>query len=167
MIIRSLKEHWPSRTMEWLMAAFLANWGIYVLLHPEIFTQPESAQIFSGMAAMVIWITDYPALVWGWAAFVTGLVRAVALFINGAYTRTPLIRVLTSFASMFIVTQIIIGLFKSGVPQPGLVTYSWIVVADLISAYRASRDAVFAEKQRQEIKGSRRGSSSSSLRYAA
>jgi len=167
MIIRSIKEHWPSRTLEWLMAGFLLNWGLYVLLHPEMFTNAGTSQIFAGMVGMSNWISEYPALVWGGAAFLTGLLRGLALFVNGAYVRTPMIRVIASFASMFIVTQIIVGLYRTGVPQTGLVTYSWLVVADLISAYRAAHDAVFAEKKRQEIKESSRGCSTSpSLRAA-
>lgn len=156
MIIRSLRQHWPTRKIEWLMAGFLASWGLYVLMHPQLFTSEGSAQLFSGLAALSAPFTVYPALLWGGAAFLTGLCRALALFVNGAYTRTPLIRVLTSFVSMFILTQICIGFWQSGVPNTGLVVYPWLVVADLLSAYRAAVDVVHAEKQRQEMRESRR-----------
>lgn len=162
-IIQSLREHWPSRTMEWLMSLFLLSWGLYILFNPAIFTQPESAALFAGMASMVSAFTLYPALAWGGGAFAVGLARAVALFVNGAYTRTPLIRVAASFGSMFIVTQIIIGLWKSGVPNVGLVTYSILVLADIISAYRAGHDAVHAQLRRQEIRGYRRERASNSF----
>lgn len=94
-------------------------------------------------------VTEYPALAWGGVFFVVGLLRAVALFVNGAYTRTPLMRLIACFASMFIVTQIVIGLWNPGVPNTGLVVYPWFVIADLLSAYRAAIDVVHAEKQRE------------------
>lgn len=163
MIIRSLRQHWPARKMEWIMAGFLLGWGLYVLLHPNLFTNAATVEIMNGLASMSAPFTIYPALAWGGCAALTGLIRGLALFVNGAYTRTPLIRLLAAFISMFIVTQIIVGLWRSGVPNMGLVVYPWFVVADLLSAYRASIDVVHAEKQREVNKESRRAGSISSL----
>lgn len=156
MIIRDLRHHWPARKLEWLMAGFLLVWGVYVLLHPNLFTNPETAVLLSGLAAISAPFTVYPALAWGGVAGLTGLFRALALFVNGSWTRTPMIRLCAAFMSMFIVTQIISGLWKSGVPNTGLVVYPWFVVADLLSAYRASVDVVHAQKQREVDKESRR-----------
>jgi len=156
MIIHSLRQHWPARKLEWLMAGFMIAWGIYVLLHPGIFTAPETAVLYGGLTAISDPLTPYPALAWGGACFIVGVGRTVALFVNGAWTRTPLIRLVASFASMFIITQIVIGLWNSGVPNPGLVVYPWFVVADLLSAYRAAVDVVHAEKQREAQKETRR-----------
>lgn len=149
MIIQSLRQHWPSRKMEWLGAGFLMSWGVYVLLHPELFTQPATAELFSGLVTLSDSFTQYPALAWGGLAFAIGLVRAVALFVNGAYVRTPAIRVATSFVSIFILTQICLGLWHSGVPNTGLVVYPWLIIADLISAYRAAIDVVYAETAKE------------------
>lgn len=156
MIIRSLRQHWPARKMEWLMSGVLVAWGWYVLMHPGLFTDSATAKLFSGMASISEPITEYPALLWGGSAFVVGLARGIALFVNGAWTRTPLVRVVASFISMFIFTQIVIGLWQSGVPNTGLVVYPWFVVADLLSAYRAAVDVVHAEKQREVQKETRR-----------
>lgn len=156
MIIRSLRQHWPARKLEWLMSGFMIAWGIYVLLHPGLFTDPATAQVFGGLAALSAPISEFPALVWGGSCFIVGLGRAIALFVNGAWTRTPLIRLIASFISMFIVTQIVIGLWQSGVPNTGLVVYPWFVIADLLSAYRAAVDVVHAEKQREVEKETRR-----------
>lgn len=163
MIIRSLKQHWPARKLEWLMAGFMIAWGWYILMHPAVFTNPQTAALFSGLTEMVASFTQYPALAWGGVCFCVGVGRSIALFVNGAWTRTPAIRLVASFISMFIVTQIIIGLWKSGVANPGLVVYPWFVVADLLSAYRAAIDVVHAEKQREgmkEIRSARRFSAS-------
>lgn len=150
MILQSLKQHFPARAIEWLNAGALASWGLYVLLHPQMFTNPATRELFAGLTEITWGLTADPALLWGLTALLVGLARAVALFVNGAYGRTPLVRLGTSFASAFIWTQVIIGLMHSGVPNTGLVVYSWLVVADIISAYRASQDAVYAEKQRRD-----------------
>lgn len=156
MVVESLKSHWPARKMEWLMSGIMVAWGVYVLLHPEMFHNSATRALLSGLTAISDPFTPYPALFWGGAAFTVGLCRAIALFINGAWTRTPLVRVIASFVSMFIFTQIIIGLWQSGVPNTALVVYPWFVIADLLSAYRAAVDVVHAEKQREVEKETRR-----------
>jgi len=42
MLIQSLKQHFPARFPEWMMAGMLSSWGAYVVLHPELFTDPRS-----------------------------------------------------------------------------------------------------------------------------
>ena len=157
MIIRRLRNHWPVRKVEWLMAGFLSCWGLYVLINPNIWTNPATAQLYSSLAWFGSLVSDaHPSKLWGSAALLIGLARATALFINGAYIRTPLVRLLTSFLSAFIVTWIVLGLVQSGLPNPGLIAYSWLVIADLISAHVSAIDVAVAEKQRHELKGSRR-----------
>lgn len=141
------------------MAGLAFSWGTYVAMHPGIFTDDATRAMFSGMAQMA---GEFPpSALWGISGIVIGLVRAMALFINGAYTRTPLVRLLMSFASIFIWTQIVIGLIKSGVPNTGLVVYSGLVVMDVVSAWRAATDMVFAEKMRHDLKQERRRVASS------
>lgn len=142
MIIVSLKQHFPARLPEWWMSAVLLVWGLYVMTHPHIFTDPATRDLFSGMAAMTGYLD--PARVWGGSAVMIGGVRAVALFINGAYTRTPMIRLCMSFLSAFIWTQVSIGFVNSGVANTGVVVYASMVVLDIMSAYRATTDMVFA-----------------------
>jgi hypothetical protein len=144
--------------MEWLMSGVLIAWGAYVLSNPEMFYLPETRALWAGMAAFSEPLTQHPALFWGGIAFTVGIGRAAALFVNGAWTRTPMIRLIASFVSMFIFTQIVIGLHHTGVPNTGLVVYPWFVIADLLSAYRAAVDVVHAEKQREVIKETRRDS---------
>lgn len=162
MMIHSLRQHWPARKTEWIMAGWLGTWGVYVLLHPQLFTADSTRELWSGMTAITSEITQYPALAWGGAAFLTAVIRISALLVNGLYTRTPLIRLVTSFASMFIVTQVCVGLWKSGVSNTGLVVYPWLVVVDLLSTFRAAVDVAHAEKQRQDDRELRRADRSSS-----
>lgn len=172
MIIRSLKQHWPARKLEWLMSGFLISWGLYVMFHPDMFADPRTSDLFAGMTEMASVVNAYPALLWGGGAFATGVMRAIALFINGAMTRTPMVRLIGSFISMFIVTQVSVALWRSGVPNMGLVVYPWFVVADLLSSYRAAIDVVYAEKQRHDhkeisrVRDGERSNSSSGLASA-
>ena len=152
MLIRALHEHWPARKIEWFMAGFTVNWGLYVLIYPEVFTQQETAAVLSEMVSMVRWTGLEAAVVWGGAALFAGLTRALALFINGAYVRTPLFRALAAFGTMFIFTQVFIALWRTGLPSLQIVIYAWLVFADLLSAYRAAQDGVYAEAQRRNQK---------------
>lgn len=150
MLIVSLKKHFPARFPEWINSGILVSWGLYVALHPQLFTDPATATLFAGMAEMTWGLPYHPAALWGLTALLIGLIRACALFINGAYSRTPMIRLLMSFMSAFVWTQVVIGLMRSGVPNTGLIVYGWLVVADVVSAYRAGMDLAFAEKQRHD-----------------
>lgn len=105
------------------------------------------------------WINLNPESVWGFVAFSVGMARLLALFINGAWARTPLIRLATAAISAFVWTQVVIGLFA--VPNTGLVVYPWLVVIDLVAAYRAGRDAAVAEMHRKARLGAYRAGSSS------
>lgn len=152
MLIQSLKQHFPARFPEWLMSGVMATWGAYVILHPQLFTAPTTAALLAGLASMSDWTGYTPAAVWGLCALVVGLFRAAALFVNGAYARTPIVRLIASFISAFIWTQITIGLMRIEVPNTGLVVYGWLVIADVASAYRASLDVVVAESHRIQAK---------------
>lgn len=150
MLIVSLKQHFPARIPEWWMSMMLVLWGGYVVFHPELFTSAYTKQMFSGMATMA---GDFsPSGLWGLSAVIIGMVRACALFVNGAYMRTPMIRLFMSFLSAFIWTQVSIGLLKSGVANTGVVVYAGLVMMDIVSAYRAATDMVYAEKVRHDLK---------------
>lgn len=150
MIIVELKRHFPARWPEWFMSGFAFFWGLYVSYHPQVFTQSATRETLAGLANMAG--SFPPAAIWGLSPVILGLIRAAALFVNGQYTRTPMIRLFMSFASAFIWTQVFIGLLKSGIPNTGLVAYAGFVVLDIVSGYRAATDTVYAEKARHETK---------------
>lgn len=153
-----LKKHFPARALEWFCGILLLSWGFYVLLHPGMF-QGSSSLIFSGLDMIA------SQELWGLAAFSLGFLRLIALYINGQWTRTPLIRVCVSFASVFMWFWITVGLYKSGIDQTGLAIYPWLVVADMYSAFRAASDAYEAEAQRRLDRMSRESTSNVSSLY--
>ena len=154
MMIKSLRQHWPARKMEWMMTFLVSAWGAYMLVHPAMFVSAATAAPLAALADVAAqWGSDDPALFWGAGALAMGILRGVALFVNGAYTRTPIGRLVAAFASMFIFTQVSIALYRSGVPNLDLILYPWLVAVDMLSAYRAGQDAVYAEMQRRSQKG--------------
>jgi len=148
----SIGQHWSARKMEWVMSGLVLTWGAYVLVHPEMFTTDVGRVIFGAMAAMTP-VGMEAHQFWGFLGVSVGTIRAGALYINGAHVRTPVVRVITAFLTMFVFTQVTIGLYQSGVPNPGLAVYPWLVFADMISAYAAGQDAIKAEVQKRIDEG--------------
>lgn len=86
---------------------------------------------------------------WGLVTVTVGLLRACALFVNGSYYRTPMIRLGCSAVSAFVWFQVVIGLWMLEFPTTGVVVYCSLTGLDLISAYRAAWDAAIAESTRR------------------
>ena len=153
MLVRELKKHFPARAPEWISAATMSVWGAYVVLNPEVFLQP-AFRILAGMS----W--GQPAgNFWGMLCLTVGIFRACALFINGTFSRTPLIRLATSMISAFVWTQITVGLWLLPEASTGIVMYGSFVCVDLLSAYRAAQDVGMVESTRREAKGAESGGS--------
>lgn len=145
-MIASFRRHWPARKMEWVMAGLIVSWGFYTLSHAALFTQEPSATMMSGLAAMNL-TTWEPHVFWGGLALIVGLCRMVALFINGLYVRSPVIRLIGACLTAFVFSQVAIGLWQSGVANPSLAVYPWLVVADMVSAYASAKDAIEADAE--------------------
>lgn len=153
-IITSMKQHFEVRAIEWGMAGWAMMWGLQALLVPEIFTSPISGPLATSMLYTVDWVGGDSAVILGLSVFLVGLFRAVALFINGLWIQTPLVRLVTSAVSGFLILNIVVGLAQAPA-NFGVVTYLSLFFADCFSAYRASRDYLIAqgELQRINIKG--------------
>lgn len=164
MLIRELKRHFPARLPEWANSFTMFAWGAYILMHPGIFATSDLYEAFVSM----VWIDAVGetriALAersWGLITVTVGLIRACALFVNGSYSRTPAIRLVCSAMSAFVWSQVVIGLLRMGIPSTGIVMYSSALALDLISAYRATCDAVIASEQQRSVRAKRRGKSDS------
>jgi hypothetical protein len=140
-----MKQHFEVRAIEWGMAGWAVMWGLQCLLVPEVFTNEVSGQAATNMLYTVGWIGGNSPVILGLSVFLVGLFRGAALFVNGLWIRTPIIRLVTSAASAFLLMNIVIGLYQAP-PNFGVVTYLSLFFADCFSAYRASRDYQLAEK---------------------
>lgn len=134
-LIKSLRHHFEARAIEWGMAGWAITWGVQALLVPEIFINSVTKSLIENMSI----VSDNPSGLLGLIVLLTGLFRATALFINGMWHITPLVRILTSAVSGFVVANIIVSSVQ-GAPTFATVTYMWLFLADCFSAYRAARD---------------------------
>jgi hypothetical protein len=139
-------QHFHARFAEWLNAGLLFLWGVYLLTHPTMFTDDRTKALWTGLYAYA----EQPT--WAACAMLIGFARITALYINGSHKRTPLVRLVTSFFSAFIWTQVTTGLVNAHVPNTGVVVYAGLVVADIYSAFKASRDVTFITRHEQTVK---------------
>ncbi len=143
-------QHFQARFAEWFSGIALFGFGSYLILHPGLFMDPRVAALWQGMAAMMAQQT------WGLVGVLVGGARLSALYVNGRHTRTPAVRLVASFFSAFIWTQVVIGLWKADVPNTGLIIYPLMVVADIYSAFRASQDMTFVSHRERSVKAESR-----------
>lgn len=149
-LFTKMKKHFEVRAIEWGMAGWAICWGLQVLLNPEVFTDPQTAPLNVHMLHTLEMVNLYgtqAANTLGLMALLIGTARAVALYINGMWHQTPFIRMVTSALSAFVVSNIVFSLMQ-GPPTLGLVTYSWLFMADCFSGFRAARDYGVLRQQR-------------------
>lgn len=148
MILQVVGKHFPARALEWFGALTMFPWGLYVFFHPTLFTDPRIASVFAGLAD-IAWFWP-PHISWGLTATSIAAARLIALWINGTRpVATPRIRLVASFLSAFVWTQVFVGMLNSDVPNTGLVLYTALIGADIYSAFRATRDVVLTSRERR------------------
>lgn len=138
-------KHFQARFAEWFNAFVMMMWGAYVILHPGMFTDPRLNALWTGLLNVATQQT------WGLIALLNGTIRVGALYVNGQHKRTPSIRLVASFVSAFIWTQIVLGMWNGGVPNTGLVIYPCLILADIYSAFRAGADATYVARRDQQV----------------
>lgn len=154
MVIRELQKHFPARTLEWLNALTIFCWGAYAVLRPEVFNEPAAA-------GFVYLVPHNPAGTWGLVTILMGIIQAAALVVNGAYHRSPLWRLAMSAGSAAMWSFVTWGFYVGGRPTFALVVYPCVLVlGNMISAYRASCDAVIADHTWRVSGAKKRGSTS-------
>ncbi len=144
MMVLRLQDHFPQRITDWLISGILVTWGMACLAAPaEVWDQP-----INGMLAKIATQGQI-----GSFAMVLGIVRLGALFVNGAVQRTPHLRALGAFLSLFLWVQITLGMSYGGLPSISAIFYPWLLMADVYNVYRASRDAKFSDLRARALHG--------------
>lgn len=121
------------RGLEWLFAALMVLWGLYVLAPLDTFRGAQYAL----MASIA------PESVWGAFSLSLGFVRLVALWINGAWRRTPAIRVASSILGVMwwsALGFLLVAGPEHAVPA-GVVYYLGFIGAEIFSCWRSAADA--------------------------
>ncbi|GGC68740.1 hypothetical protein [Chelatococcus reniformis] len=132
-MVVDLGKHFAVRASEWGLAGMAAGYGVALLWPGDTFGTSPS---YSFMAAIANEST------WGLAALTIGLIRLTALFINGTYRRSPLIRAGTAFLCVDLWTAIALGLSAGDAraPATGLAIYPVLAALDIWNVYRSMRD---------------------------
>lgn len=132
------------RDVEWEHAIMQACWGAFLLLPAETFAGPQYALL----AALA------PAEVWGACGLGLGLVRLAALAINGAWRRTPALRLAGSLIGISwwlgLGTLLLLGP-EHHVPA-GVVFYPVLAAFEGRSCWRGAADAYHAGTFRRRIR---------------
>ena len=85
---------------------------------------------------------------WGRFLMLIGVARIVALMINGAWRRTPVIRFIGSMVAAILWAQFALLFFNSGAPalSTGLGVYPWLFFFELIACFYIVMDVIHAER---------------------
>ena len=125
-----LHKTFRERSAEWVQSGICTFWGQVVLLSPGAFARPSYAALSNML----------PEQVWGWLAFLIGLFSLIVLFINGAWRRTPALRMAFSFVRLVIWAGLLMGTLSMDWSSPSMATFAGLLTHELICLYFASRD---------------------------
>lgn len=138
-IARGVFDHFPARRSEWALAGMLASTGLILLL-PDATFRPD-VPLFRTLSRLG---TEDQ---WGWACFIFGVARLIALIINGTFADTvysrysPHVRGVFAFFSCFYWGVITIGLLSAYRPLFALGCYPFLLLLDFSNIWQAFHDA--------------------------
>lgn len=143
MMLVRFNHKFTSRATEWLFAVFLVGWCVVLLAFPSVFSAPATAAQFATLNQA------FGQIPVAFTCGTMGIIRLVALWINGRNAGTPYIRMAMAFFSCFFWWNISLGLFLSGIPTTGWAMYPAILLFEMINVLRAASDAriVYDEKR--------------------
>lgn len=134
-----------TKILEWLCSFQLIIWGLW-LLYVSTFATVSALQI-------IFIPKDYVNL-WAFTAITVGVLRATALYINGHWRKTPIIRGITSIISATIWGQIALNFVIQTDGCSNIIPiYLSLMLADFYAAAVSGYDAASNwRKQRDEYK---------------
>lgn len=145
-VAHGVHHHFPKRVVEWGLSTILINWGM-ILVRDGATIKPDGA-----LAGLLRLASED---IWGIAAISVGVMRLVALIINGSFYKTPLVkyapygRLIGSFASCFIWMQVTLALLKYDDVALGLSIYPVFLAWDMFTVFHTARDTIDSGKPRE------------------
>lgn len=121
----------PTRSVEWLLACMMLAWGGGLCLPGDTLSLPQ----YRMLAVLA------PEPVWAAWSISIGVIRMVALYVNGAWRKTPLIRAFCAGLGMiwWIVLSVLFFLSRDG--SPITAGFLWFPVFIAFEGYSVSRGA--------------------------
>lgn len=131
----SLKQTFPIRKSEWVMAFITVGLWLLFSLNDDLFS--DGGNTYAGLAR---WASQD---VWSWLLFVVGVGRVTVLIINGAYWRSPHYRAGLAFLNCFVWYQLSAGLAQNtGI---GMVVFPGLLALDVFNFRQAFLEAATSE----------------------
>jgi hypothetical protein len=138
MLILRLRNYTiKDRVAEWYMGAMLALMGLGLAVQPLIFTANPFFAEFLRVARPHVWAAGL---------LLIGLGRLAALTINGAWRRSPHLRVAMAFLSMFVWYQMSALAWEVKFPNLGVVMYPAMLALEVYCVYFAACDAGLSDE---------------------
>lgn len=131
MILVRFARTFRERAPEWVLAFIQTGWGATMLMPGETFDRP----FFKPLAALAAENT------WGSVVFLTGVIRLMALYINGSRQETPSVRQACSMVGMLFWALLTMGAATLEWRTPAVFNYAGLFVLEAIMFQYAGRDA--------------------------
>jgi hypothetical protein len=132
--------HFRIRIFEWALSVIMLLWATILLNEPDIFKHQQSLAYFATL--------NPDTGFWAMVCYAIGGVRLMALWRNGAWTPSPMIRIFTSVLSMLFWLWVSVGLLGADYLSTGLAVYPVLCVTDFISMWNAANDARLSKQAR-------------------
>lgn len=145
-IVTGITTHFEARIVEWVMGAVILNYGLGLVGKADAWTSPTA------WAAMAYYM---PENAWGWLCIAIGLVRLLALAVNGtfadtAYSRySPHVRGVTALAGLGFWIMVLLSVSSSG--SIGTRIYLLPFVLEVWCIFHAWRDTGRARAARDGL----------------
>ena len=147
MISVRFKDTFRERLPEWISSFSLMGWGIILLSVSPLNWQQEYFNLLDNIATQETW---------GLVAVSLGLLRIIALAVNGLWRPTAHLRALGALGGVIVWMTIFVSYFNLDWNPPSMAIKAGMVVTDLIALWYAAGDAKLAD-----IKANARQSSDS------
>ena len=124
------------RALEWLCAGIMLSWCVALALVDDAMTRPPLGLFERHGESEAFWASLFGA---------AGLARVAALYVNGRWPRTPLIRTVCAGLGFVVWSQLswlfALGFWVSNTQSAtGAGVYGMLALAELYSIYRAAHD---------------------------
>lgn len=145
-----IADHFPMRWSEWLMAIPALGMGVALTYQSDMFSLSAAFQ------ALAQWGDEKH---WAIAVLLVGILRLIALAVNGSFPifrYTPHLRLLASFVGGFFWSQFCLGIlisyFNNEGALSGVVAYGTLSIIEIANAYRASADVGIWARRRKNAR---------------